>query len=1128
MMTTIWAGFWSTRDRAVRRWLYGISGAAAGITVSLWGQVALAACTPGAQCVVNDGSLRTVADETFVAAASGPFNAALVATGTNSTIVGERLTLNAQPSLGFMAAFAGSNSTIVLEDSSVTGWYGLRADGFGSVISMENGTINAQDRAVHLLNSGAISLTNVVIQSSSKEYGVDVGYSLGGTGGNSFFMTGGSITNDTSAALSYSNSSAVTLTDVDISGRGAWSIYGSSGGLYNYFSMTGGTVNHVGNPGSETAVQLGHGDAELDGVRIISNTGGIRSMSDTGPVNLDMKNFVIEAGNKSFGDGIEANKNSRVRLEDGSIKTLGDTAHGIWYSENQSNPLLDLDRVKIETFGASAMGVLSQTGHGTLDDVDIAVHGSGAYGLYHNPNSSADPSSIVMTGGSIAADGNGAGGVYAVNQGNVALDGVKVTTRAGYGVMLVYNSDATIRNGSSIHTEGAAGYGLVFIDTTPPNTNSMTVEGSTVQAKDAVAVLAQGGVDTVNVWNGSTIRGDFLASAQSRIVSGTAYGSHVIFNAQDSQLFGHTRITEPAPGLTANRLTMNLGANSVWTLQPSVVTLTAQGSPMQRSDVSFLNIDGGAVVFDSAVGTPDWAQTLVVGSGYTAGNTAVYNAGAGGASITLNTRLNPGGALADQQTDRLLINGDVSGTTLITVKEVAGSPGGLTSPTGANLASEGISLVQASGAAQESSFALAGGYVAMGGLPYRYDLYAYGPGSSRGDADASQKLVDVGGTNPHWDWRLQNALIPDKPDETPPGGTPDPGEPINPGEPADPVPNPDEPPVLAVVPQVPSYLAAPNALFVAGLQDLGNLHLRLGELRGLLGSTITMDQASAADTVASSRVREFGSAFVRAYGGDLRYQTHLQARQYGSDVSMDYAGMQGGGSLYVRNTPTNRLRFGLAGSYGRMSFEPRGVADTSKTRMDTWMLAPFMTWQNDAGVYVDAILAYGGFSGDVSTRLRGKTSTLKGDNFGASLETGVAIPVAGLTVEPQLQLVYQRLKFDRTQDVDGFPVDLGTLEQWKLRAGGKVQKTFYTAAGSRIRLYGNLNVMHGLGNAQSVWLGSSFLVGKPGTTLETGLGASLTLADANTAVYASVARQQRIGSAGLDGWTFNLGGKFRF
>jgi len=101
--------------------------------------------------------------------------------------------------------------------------------------------------------------------------------------------------------------------------------------------------------------------------------------------------------------------------------------------------------------------------------------------------------------------------------------------------------------------------------------------------------------------------------------------------------------------------------------------------------------------------------------------------GKNGASITFNSLLNTGGASANQFTDRLLINGNVLGTTLINIKEVAGSPGGLTSPGGNNLNNEGISLIQVSGSAAETSFALAGGHVAMGGLPYIYTLHVYGP-----------------------------------------------------------------------------------------------------------------------------------------------------------------------------------------------------------------------------------------------------------------------------------------------------------------------------------------------------------------------------------------------------------------
>jgi len=38
----------------------------------------------------------------------------------------------------------------------------------------------------------------------------------------------------------------------------------------------------------------------------------------------------------------------------------------------------------------------------------------------------------------------------------------------------------------------------------------------------------------------------------------------------------------------------------------------------------------------------------------------------------------------------------------------------------------------------ENAFALAGGYVTMGSLPYEYRLYAYGLGSSNGASDPTQ------------------------------------------------------------------------------------------------------------------------------------------------------------------------------------------------------------------------------------------------------------------------------------------------------------------------------------------------------------------------------------------------------
>jgi len=88
--------------------------------------------------------------------------------------------------------------------------------------------------------------------------------------------------------------------------------------------------------------------------------------------------------------------------------------------------------------------------------------------------------------------------------------------------------------------------------------------------------------------------------------------------------------------------------------------------------------------------------------------------------------------------------------TLIHINEVIGSPGGLTSPSGSYLNNEEISLIQVSGMSTENAFALAGGYVTMGSLPYEYRLYAYGLGSSNGASDPMQTepgLAAIGGMN---------------------------------------------------------------------------------------------------------------------------------------------------------------------------------------------------------------------------------------------------------------------------------------------------------------------------------------------------------------------------------------------
>jgi len=138
------------------------------------------------------------------------------------------------------------------------------------------------------------------------------------------------------------------------------------------------------------------------------------------------------------------------------------------------------------------------------------------------------------------------------------------------------------------------------------------------------------------------------------------------------------------------------------------------------------------------------------------------------------------------------------------------------------------------------------------------------------------------------------------------------------------------------------------------------------------------------------------------------------------------------------------------------------------------------------------------------------------------------IAVAGVTVTPQVQASWQRLKFDRARDADGVAVALGTLTQWRVRAGGQVGKVFDTPTGTSIQLYGKAHLAHHLGDGEKVHLAQDFRLGKSGTMLETGVGLEANFAQNRAAVYADLTRQTRLSRAGHQGWSANVGVRVRF
>jgi len=1062
-----------------------------------------AACVSGSQCEANGFSEAPVANDNFNSIGITVQNAALKAINGGS-IIGSALSIDASPA-GHHGAYVDSNGQIALTgNTTITGDYGVSVQGGGSFTMLE-GKIDTQHTAVDVRSNGDVTLTDVTIEKGSSS-GMALQIGQGFDSNVSFTMTGGSVTTSNGGVAVAGANNHATLTNVTVNNSTGVALWVSGNDDSNTLTLNGGTTVTDTSNISAAAVQLGRGWLVMDDAHLkFANRQGISMLSGGGAMaHLDAKNFSIESTASANGlNAIQIGMNSQAKLTDGSITTTGDESYGVWITAVNQVDALITDNVIFTTSGLDAHGVSGRSGTATLTNSHFFANGARNIGVYSDSVGNNDHSIINMTGGSITVNGEFGRGAWATRGGEAHLDDVTITTTAenaggvmgsglnswatfkngtinaqrGFGVgalsgalaeidsskITVSEADffavtaqqqgvVNIRNGSEITATGAGGVGLDFFGLTETNVIAVADSQVSAQAAGAFAVRARGGEDRLDATN-SVLTGDSLVLATHATDNNNIlYGAKLDINANNSTLTGHAAVSN------LSTLRMNLTNGSDWTLRQS-----AAGTV--QSEVTFLNLDQSRIVFDP---TSAQRQTLVVGMGDASSNPVVWQAFSN-ARVELNTFLNAGGPLANQTTDRLLIAGDVTGTTILTVNPIAGSPGALTE----SGASGGISIVQVYGNASANSFALNGGYVAVG--PYQYHLAAFDPASS----DAAQRAMGSGG---FWDFRLQSF--------NGQSGTP--------------------------LPQIPSYLIAPNALFQARLLDIATLRRRLGETADCSQTEVALPQSCR---------REF---FLRTYGGNYDYQSNRTLNQNGFDADVRYTAMQGGGNVYGVDSTVQSLRIGLAGSYGDLAFEPHRVDGSRQTKMDVWSIGPTLTWQHAGGGYVDALMAVGGFKGDVSTRQRGKTATLQGHSIDAAVEAGMPISVGDLTVEPQIQAVYQRLKFNRTIDVDALPVDLGTQHQWTLRAGSEFRKRFVTQTGSAIRVYGTLHVAHTLNDHKTVRLDQRFQLGKSGTAVQAGLGVDAALKDGNTLIHANVTREQRLSRAGHRGWSANVGVKVRF
>ncbi|WP_375669058.1 autotransporter outer membrane beta-barrel domain-containing protein [Bartonella sp. MR168JLCBS] len=738
-------------------------------------------------------------------------------------------------------------------------------------------------------------------------------------------------------------------------------------------------------------------------------------------------------------------------------------------------------------------------------------------------------------------------------------------------------------------------------------TNMTVPDGIAIYAKGNRGYGAEG---ILELSDETKISGDLLLKAKNN--------SSLLVKASASFLTGGTRVDDKST------VDLELTHYSTWYLTKSKYN----GLRESVSSLSSLSLSNSTLIFNDE-DISNGYQTLRIGkrADIDAGDRIlaskdkkVYSA-EGNAQIKLSAFLSDEGLFDPQKTDRILISGDVSGTTFIHVRNF---------PKAANKEvydgrDQSISLIQVAGTAQAGSFQLANGYdsyTTVKGFPYQYRIRGYGPNSPFGKADIKQRLVE--GEGDFWDFRLEGIYIssrigtyngplikpasfslsrpldspppnplptsltsatassstssdPVDPPPPPPNPLPTslisatassstssdpvdlPPPPSNPlptsltsatassstsSDPVDLPPSPSTPlptsltsaapasstssdpvdpssnlpvsldvqsnlQIRAVVPQLPTYLLLPNTLFHAGLLDMTTQNKTVETMRNAFHSSWKDDEKTA--------------FFLHAYGGSHHYASNLSAFEYGYGAELNYSALEAGVLLNEIESLYSRTFFGALGNYGNLSLNPQDVEQSKKSAFDKWSVGAYGSLQHDTGFYIDGVLSYGLFKGDVLTLARGKVVALKGKQFSGSLTSGrtFATGYKGVVFDPQIQVVYQHLQFNPAHDVDNIEVDLGKFHQWVGRVGGRLSKTLNISEEGRVvSFYSKLSYLNSFEDKQFVSFKNDFQLGFFGSSLEAGLGFNAKLSS-KFVLHGDINYQHRLTKAGFSGMSFS-------
>lgn len=685
-------------------------------------------------------------------------------------------------------------------------------------------------------------------------------------------------------------------------------------------------------------------------------------------------------------------------------------------------------------------------------------------------------------GGAGGAGGGGAGGTGAPGAGGDGGIGLWATgasatiTNSGSIAGGAGSTGGANSNGGASGANGVGGVGVMGANLTIANSGAISGGLAGDGLTRASAVEFTGGSNSLTLNAGAALTGAVAidSGATASVIAGAdglsmsnalLLGGTGTINTNGHDMGWSGPILGAGDLVKSGAGTLTLAGANIYTGATNVAAGTLRaGAANALSSASAFTVASGA--------TLDLAGRSQTIASMTNGGTVSLVGTVPGTTLTVTGpwvgsggTLRLGTALGDSSSasDRLILSGSTaiaSGTTNVQITNLGGL-GALTSGSGIEVVS---ALNGATTTAQttKSAFALAGGHVDAGA--YEYRLYA---------ADAS-------GAGENWYLRSTATVAP------PASGGGSGGGGVT---------------VPTYRTEVPLYAALPEQFRQSNLAMLGNMHQRVGDDGPTGANTATPDQGyrqAWARVISTDRtISQSGTVSPTSKG-------RLTGFQAGTDLWAD-ANWRAG--VYVGQLDGDMSVTGFA----------RGIVNYAAGSNDlrSQYLGAYATWKNDSGLYVDGVLQAGRHRYTVSPTL-GFGSSGKGSSLLASIEVGQAFNIApGWTIEPQLQLVHQRVNLD-DGSIAGALVQQDSHNGWLARAGVRVKGEIATSAGL-LQPYVRANVYRSSsGTDVSRFIGpaayTDIATRTGGTSTELAAGATLQLTP-STSVYAELGKLWDSGGA---------------